>query len=252
MHTRTFHKALMAVVGGTILFGLSALAQQTPTDAQNAPAQTQNVPAGKMKARDNIAMRIQRMSQHLNLTEDQKSKITPILQSQMEQARSIRQDTSLTPDQRRAKMKELRESTRSQIEPILTPEQREKMENFAQRRKEMRGGREMGMGSARQMDRLSQKLNLTDEQKSKLQPLFEEHRKQMQSLWQDTSLTPEQRREKAKELRQANHQQMLAILTPEQQQKLQQMRADRPHRRHGYGQGMGPDVQPAPPSPPQM
>jgi Spy/CpxP family protein refolding chaperone len=197
-------------------------------------------------------MRLQRMSQHLNLTDDQKARLTPIVQNEAEQARAIRQDTSLTPEQRRAKMKELRQSTRTQIEPILTAEQKEKMDTFARRGKAMRGSKGMGTDTGRHMDRLSQKLNLTDEQKSKLQPLFEEHRKQMQSLRQDTSLTPEQKRAKLKELRQANHQQMMSVLTPEQQQKLEQMRASQPHNRRGYGTGMGPDMQPAQSSPPQM
>lgn len=245
MQSKVFQKFLIATVAGFLLCGASAVAQQaTPPTAPEA--------AQKAGARDMVDMRLQRMSQHLNLTEEQKSRLTPILKNEAEQARAIRQDTSLTPDQRRAKVKELRQSTRAQIETILTAEQRQKMATFAaQRGQGMHPGRGMGMNATPNMDRLSKELNLTDEQKAKLQPLFEEHRKQMQSIWQDTSLTPEQKRAKAKELRQSHHQQMMAVLTPEQQQKFQQMRANRPHKR-GYGQGMGPDKQPAPPSPPQM
>lgn len=243
MSKKAVQKLLTTVIGGALLFSASAWAQQS--------APTSPVPGQKMGASDRAAMRLERMSQHLNLTEDQKTRLAPIFQNEAQQARAIRQDTSLTPEQRQAKMKELRRSTRAQIEPILTAEQKDKMANFAQREKAMRGGKGMGMDPARQMDQLSQQLNLTDDQKSKLQPLFEEHRKQMQSLRQDTSLTPEQKQAKAKELRQANHQQMMSVLTPEQQQKLEQMRANRPHHRRGYGTGMGPDTQPAPPSPPQ-
>ncbi|HYG99594.1 MAG TPA: hypothetical protein VD837_10720 [Terriglobales bacterium] len=226
MYTKAIHRLLIAILGVTVLWGMSAVAQQS------APPSGTGSSAQRGRARDSVAMRLERMSQRLGLTDDQKSRLTPILQNDFDQARAIRQDTSLTRDQRRAKLAELRQSTRAQIEPILTDEQRAKFGKAGMRGKGMGGGhRGMGMDPSRRLDRFGQGLNLTDEQKAKLQPLFEQQRTQMQALRQDTSLTPEQKRTKMKELRDANHQKVMAILTPEQQQKMQQMFAK--HGRKG-------------------
>jgi Spy/CpxP family protein refolding chaperone len=63
-------------------------------------------------------------------------------------------------------------------------------------------------------------LNLTDEQKAKLQPILAEENQQLQTLRSDTSMTQEQKVSKANEIRQTASPKIRAILTPEQLQKL--------------------------------
>jgi len=92
--------------------------------------------------------------------------------------------------------------------------------------------------------RIAQELNLTEDQKARLNTLFDQHREQMGALRQDTSLTQEQRREKMRELRESMHTQMTGILTPEQQEKFRELRQQRGKRAgargHGPGRGRGP------------
>ena len=71
--------------------------------------------------------RLQKLSQTLALTDAQKSQIEPILKSTRAQAKAIKQDASLTPEERKAKRKALRQSMRSQIQPLLTADQKTKM-----------------------------------------------------------------------------------------------------------------------------
>lgn len=67
------------------------------------------------------------LARWLQLTEQQKAQIQDIVRRSREQARQIREDTSLTPEQKRERLRALRRSTRQEIGSVLTPQQREKM-----------------------------------------------------------------------------------------------------------------------------
>ncbi len=67
------------------------------------------------------------LAKWLQLTDEQKAKIKSIVSNAREQARKVRSDATLTPEQKRKQLLELRKSTRQEIGSVLTPEQREKM-----------------------------------------------------------------------------------------------------------------------------
>lgn len=71
------------------------------------------------------------------------------------------------------------------------------------------------------LQQMSEQLNLTAEQKEKIKPILQEEAEKMKAIRGDTSLTPEQKREKAKELRTELANKLKPILTPEQFQKWQ-------------------------------
>jgi periplasmic protein CpxP/Spy len=70
---------------------------------------------------------LQRLSNQVSLTDDQKTKILPILQAQADQLKALHDDTSLSDDEKHEKMHAIMQSTHKQIAAILTPEQ---LENF--------------------------------------------------------------------------------------------------------------------------
>ena len=72
------------------------------------------------------------------------------------------------------------------------------------------------------LDRMSKELNLTQEQRDKIRPLLEEQDKQMGELRNNTSLTQEQKRDKARAMMMETHEKLVAVLTPEQKEKLKQ------------------------------
>lgn len=67
--------------------------------------------------------RLQTLAETLGLTDAQKAQVKPILKDAAQQTKAVRQDTSLSRTDRKAKIKSLRESMKSQLLPILTPGQ---------------------------------------------------------------------------------------------------------------------------------
>ena len=66
----------------------------------------------------------------LNLTDDQKAKIKPILENESTQVQALHQDTSLSMQDRRTKMRDIHDSTLSQVRPLLTSDQQTKLDSM--------------------------------------------------------------------------------------------------------------------------
>ncbi len=87
------------------------------------------------------------MAETLNLTPDQKTKVTAVFQTEASKRKEIRNDSTLTDDQKKEKAKALREDTTKQLKAILTADQFEKWQAMP------RQGR--GAGGPRQKRRAS-------------------------------------------------------------------------------------------------
>ncbi len=104
---------------------------------QNAGAQTQG--PGKRSPEEMMNRRMNMLSKRLNLTDDQKGKIKPLLENELKQAQELRQDTSLSRPQKRAKFLELRKSTNSQIRALLNTDQQKKFDEWQEQMQQGRG-----------------------------------------------------------------------------------------------------------------
>ena len=174
-----------------------------------------------------VNQRLSKMTEALSLTPDQQSKMKGILSDEWTRQQAIRSNTSLSQQDAHKQIHELRKTEHEQMKSVLTPEQLEKAQALHKEGKRgEKGGRGMAMG------RVANELNLTDAQKAQLKPMFQQQREQMQALKADTSLTQDQKREKMQQLRADGRKQFLSVLTPEQQQKLRDMRA-----KHGERKG---------------
>lgn len=80
---------------------------------------------------------------------------------------------------------------------------------------------------AKQVQRMSKKLNLSSDQQSKVQSILEDQQKQLETLRQDKSLSREDRGAKFNELRQTSSAQIRAVLSEDQQKKFDQMQQKR-------------------------
>ena len=91
----------------------------------------------------------------------------------------------------------------------------------------------------RQAEFLSKKLNLSADQTAKLTPIFADSAQKRQALFQDQSLTQDQRRAQMKAIRENTQQQLATVLSPDQMQQLKSMK-------HGHrgGWNRGPDGSP--------
>jgi periplasmic protein CpxP/Spy len=125
----------------------------------------------------------------------------PLLVAQTpEKERGPWQNLGLT-DAQKAQMKEIGRNTRAQIEALLTPEQKEKLQAAMQARQAQRQAGQRQAGQRPRKDFAD--LNLTDAQKTQMRQIRESSKKQMQ-----------------------------AILTPEQQEKFKQFEENMRQRRH--------------------
>src|SRR5438128_12400716 len=104
-----------------LLAGFGAFAQD--------PSQPATTTAGPKHLRgDQAEHKLKRLSKRLNLTDDQKEKIRPILQDEDKQITSLESDNTMSAQQKHKKMREIRMSSKSQMAAILTPEQKEKIQ----------------------------------------------------------------------------------------------------------------------------
>lgn len=87
-------------------------------------------------------------------------------------------------------------------------------------------GRAAAQRQRQHMAMLAEKLGLTDAQKAQFQQIGRDTRKQGIAIRQDSSLTDEQKKQKMQDLRKESHKQMFSVLTPEQKEKLKQMREE--------------------------
>ncbi len=156
-----------------------------------------------------------------NLTPEQRAQLKSIHQSTRTQLEALRNDQSLTPEQRQARARSIGEATRQQVLGILTPEQQEMMKN---RRGEGFGrgpGKSRGEGAG---------MGLSADQKAQLKITHESTRTQVNSVRNDSSLTPEQKAQQLKSIRENSRQQLSGILSAQQ---LDQLRSHRRHQRRG-------------------
>ena len=77
-------------------------------------------PASGVQPHGNLGGRIAR---ELNLTDNQKALLKPILQAARQQFKAIRTDSTLTPDQKKQKLTALKAQVRAEVNQVLTPAQ---------------------------------------------------------------------------------------------------------------------------------
>lgn len=107
--------ALAALIAGSLLaVGSIAQAQDSTTPSTNAPA------AGP---RPRGMMNIDALVKRLALTDDEKTNVMAALADNRQKMRDLRQDTSLSNEDKRAQAKQLREDLNAKMKDILTPDQ---------------------------------------------------------------------------------------------------------------------------------
>ena len=128
------------ILSGAMVLPMAALAQagSTASGDNAATAQTQPKERGE---------RGEKFAKELNLTPDQQAELKTIRENIRQQAQAIKNDSSLSADQKKAKSKELRKSSHEQMMAKLTPDQQAK---FKEMRKERRGHRHGRKGEAKE------------------------------------------------------------------------------------------------------
>lgn len=131
------NRLALALLATTLFAGASFAQNESapgqPQDQQSAPSTQAQ---GRRGGRFTPERRLQHLSRKLNLTDDEKAKIKPILEDQQQKMQALRQDTSLSKQDRRAKFQELRQNYISQVRPILNPDQQAKFDQMIQKQEQ--------------------------------------------------------------------------------------------------------------------
>ena len=160
------------------------------------------------------------LAHQLDLTEAQQAQLKAVRQQTAATIKGIRANSSLTPDQQRAQIAAQRQSARDQFKALLTPDQQAKLATL-----EAHPGKLHAMVDLRlRLTRLAKTLGLSDAQKSQLKQIRQSARASIQPIRENASLTADQKRAQIQPLLQSARAQMRAVLTPEQQQKFDEMR----------------------------
>lgn len=128
----------------TLALGLGVAASQTSATSPQSPNSSQGTPSAGTQATPpsgspSAAPQGQGGSQpgsvedELKLTPEQKSKLQPIIQDEMTQIRAVRDDSSLSMDQKMSKVDEIKKTSFPKIQAVLTPEQQKKLADMQER-----------------------------------------------------------------------------------------------------------------------
>jgi len=133
-------------LSGLLAVGLTAAASaQDAMQQQGGEMQQQG--GGHHGGWGNPDEQLAHMTKHYKLSADQQAQIKPILAAQQQQMEQLRSDSSISRDDKRAKMQSMHEDTKAKIEAVLNPDQKAKFDadqaKMQERRAQMQGGGSM-------------------------------------------------------------------------------------------------------------
>jgi Spy/CpxP family protein refolding chaperone len=119
-------RTVVLLAGGAL--ALAGWAQQ--------PAQSEEHGQRAGRAMPSVDDQVAAMTDELNLTADQQAKIKPVLQDQHDQMQGLMRDTSLSPDDRRAKARSVHQTTVAKVREVLNDDQKKKYDAWQQEMRE--------------------------------------------------------------------------------------------------------------------
>lgn len=218
---KTTRNGLLVATLGVIL-----LAGATGCNEDGAAPASVVAPAGQsaeLRAGGPPMPLLHRLDRALGLSADQRERIRAILAAERE---TLRRDGVFQkgPEEVRAAMEARREDVARRIEPLLTPDQRERFAALEARlREHLAGG--VGHGEV-----LTRELGLSPAQAEQVKSLLAERRAAMQPLREqfrgEAGAARGALRERFRAERRQFHERLAALLTPEQREKLKALEAE--------------------------
>jgi Spy/CpxP family protein refolding chaperone len=146
--SKFFYRAALAAITFTLFLPLGAMAQEpqgqtqgtgqstaSPNSGQSEGGQRRG-PWGRRGGRGRGEDRhMQMLARKLNLTDAQKQQFRQIGQQTRQQGMAIRNDSSLTDDQKKEKIQGLRKQAHQQMFGVLTPEQKDQLKQLREQHK---------------------------------------------------------------------------------------------------------------------
>lgn len=159
----------------------------------------------------------------LELTANQKAQVRAIMEDARERRQELRSQGRS--EEARQARQTLRTETRRLILEVLTPAQRTELGELQEARRERK--------RARKLERMAERLELTDEQVATVRALFDQADAQRDRIRTSTE-DPEARHRAMRQVREETRAAVLEVLTPEQRQEMK-THHDRKKGKRGHG-----------------
>jgi periplasmic protein CpxP/Spy len=136
---RFFHRIVFAVLTSLMLMPYGMHAQDKDPGQTSQPQSGSQIDgsqpggrrAGAQRQREHMVM----LAEKLHLTDAQKEQFHQIGKDTRKQGLAVRQDSSLTDDQKKEKIQDLRKQSHKQMFGILMPEQKEQLKQMREQHK---------------------------------------------------------------------------------------------------------------------
>jgi len=191
-------------------------ATTTATPAAPASADRPAPPAAKLRSHARLAV----IADQLGLTDAQKAQLKDLRKQTGATIKGIRDNTSLTADQQKEQIKAQRLAAREQFNAVLTADQRARFAELTAHPAKVHALVEHRLRAGK----FAAELGLSDAQKSQLKQIRQSARASIQPIRANAALTPDQKRTQIQSVLQAARTQVRGVLTPDQQQKLDDLR----------------------------
>jgi Spy/CpxP family protein refolding chaperone len=189
------------------LLAATILSLASVSQAQETQSNTVVQPQKHMHNRKTLAK--------LNLSDEQKQQAKEINEDYRKQFAALRSNNSMSLGDYKAKTEALKKEQKQKLQDILSPEQKtqlkEQRKTVALKNKKMAG---------KGFDRMKKELALTDDQSARLKQNRDDFQAKAKAIRQDQSLSDSQKKEQLKGLAKQQKENMKAILTPEQLEKM--------------------------------
>jgi len=139
------HCLLTLMVAGIVYAATpAAVAQDAGNSDQQAPPPGGAEERGRSRARMDPARRVEMLAKQLNLTADQKTKVLDILKSNQANMDSVRDDSSLSPQDRHTKVMDIRKASNDQVRALLDSNQQKKFDEMQSQQEQWMHGHHPG------------------------------------------------------------------------------------------------------------
>jgi hypothetical protein len=170
--------------------------------------------------------------EHIRYTPEQRKQVMAINKDYRQKSEDLFKQDNLTLKQYKAGLVALQKDKKDKLQALLTPQQKDEM---AARHKRMTENAQV-MEVAR-LERLKLRLNLSDDQVTKIKTGQEALHSQFKAIHENDNLLPQQKMEQMKALMAKRNDTFKAVLTPDQYTQFEKMSHHRPGGPGGPGQG---------------
>lgn len=171
------------------------------------------------------------MFKSLNLTKDQEGKIAEVRKHYKSKMDEVNNTGGISDELKRKQLKELRMKQHYEMNNVLTEEQKQQLkESYSEYKAQKREAYSNTTTKKREeayLNRLDSVVSLTPVQKESIQKAVDKYSKISDGIWQDETLSDEDRRLKMEQLRKDQRKQIESNLNEDQQKLLQESRSNR-------------------------